>query len=147
MNSYNKTKKLENKYIIKNKKTYIKKNRIKRKYKFKVSFYVYLITDYEKKKVKRNQIKQIQKWYEKRMIDFQKDNLYPDFIYKITTDNYKNKIIISGKTNAEKEENMFILDYYISDPDDDGNYPLELNNKKYLISPFENKYVYTPTKI
>ena len=109
-------------------------------YKFRFVFNVILgHKDYEKNiKVNDSNIHLVFEWYKKRYNEFYdifKDCIGP-FEYKLST--LDNSIVIDGKTNQNEEESYYIKEYLL-DIDDDGNYPLTINNYDYLVIPLKNK--------
>ncbi len=111
-------------------------------YKFKFVFKVYLgHEDYEKNiKVNDSNIDLVLKWYKERfseLYDIFKDCIGP-FEYKLSK--IDNKIIIDGFTNQDEEES-FLIKEYLLDIDDDGNYPLTINNYDYLVIPLKDNLV------
>ena len=109
-------------------------------YKFRFIFNVYLgHEDYEKNiEVNDSNIDLVLKWYKERfseLYDIFIDNIGP-FEYKLSKKG--NSIVIDGKTNQIEEE-LFYIKEYLVDIDDDGNYPLTINNYDYLVIPLKNK--------
>ena len=109
-------------------------------YKFRFVFNVILGHEDHKKNIKVNDsnIDLVLQWYKERfneLYDIFKDNIGP-FEYKLSKNN--NSIVIDGKTNQNEEESFYIKEYLL-DVDDDGNYPLTINNYDYLVIPLKNK--------
>ena len=109
-------------------------------YKFRFVFNVYLgHEDYEKNiKLNDSNIDLVLEWYKEKLRDDYddiKDNIGP-FEYKLSKKG--NSIVIDGKTNQNEEES-FLIKEYLLDIDDDGNYPLTINNYGYLVIPLKNK--------
>ena len=109
-------------------------------YKFRFVFNVILgHEDYEKNiKVNDSNIHLVFEWYKKRYNEFY--DIFKDcighFEYKLST--LDNSIVIDVKTNQNEEESYYIKEYLL-DIDDDGNYPLTINNYDYLVIPLKNK--------
>ena len=107
-------------------------------YKFRFIFNVYLGHEDKNIKVNDSNIDLVLKWYKERfseLYDIFIDNIGP-FEYKLSKKG--NSIVIDGKTNQIEEE-LFYIKEYLVDIDDDGNYPLTINNYDYLVIPLKNK--------
>ena len=107
-------------------------------YKFRFVFNVYLGHEDKNIKVNDSNIDLVLKWYKERfneLYDILKDNIGP-FEYKLSKKG--NSIVIDGKTNKDEKESYYIKAYLV-DIDDDGNYPLTINNYDYLVIPLKNK--------
>jgi hypothetical protein len=108
-------------------------------YKFRFIFNVYLRHEDKNIKVNDSNIDLVFEWYKERfneLYDILKDNIGP-FEYKLST--LDNCIVIDGKTNQNSEESYYIKAYLV-DIDDDGNDPLIIDNKQYIVIPMQNKY-------
>ena len=106
-------------------------------YKFRFVFNVYLGHENKNIKVNDSNIDLVLEWYKERfneLYDILKDNIGP-FEYKLSTHN--NSIVIDGKTNQNEEESYYIKAYLV-DIDDDGNDPLTINNKEYIVIPIQD---------
>ena len=96
-----------------------------------ISFVPILIDDRETVVVKKTYMKEILKWYKTQLKDL--SDCYPEInIIKI----FKREIKIYILLEVNDKEFPFEI---LSDPDDDGNYPLSFDGKEYLISSESSK--------
>lgn len=102
----------------------------------KVEMQILLIRDNTRIRPTEKEMKDVVLWYQKHLVDVAR--LSFDGVIKSVKVLYKCmiEVVIEADIFKEDEDEEELLSYValmLSDPDDDGNYPLSLRGKKYLV--------------
>lgn len=101
-----------------------------------LDFFVDVYNDDEKVDINNNNAKEVEKWYKQRINFYLK---YDKNVKSITIKHVKGNEFTGVYVLYENKNNFFgslkdEIETMVINPDDDGNYPLKLNKKEYLVS-------------